>query len=239
MNWLPVQMKLKKMFSIWQGQVASILVVSLLCTWLWYGNYYPSSERQTESFAVKNSSSVRVINSFEEALNSIIPVYSIASRIQPVQPSSRNIVINYGDEDETSLKNMVLMDKVIVLPSVHARHPAGLISPASPLSGIGTLAGKNIFVPKAEKAKKNDTLFTIQLLASKRLHELQKFMSVYPGVNRFKIGLTKHKGTDWYILTMGEFKKRELAEQAIATLPAGISRFKPWVRSAKEFKVIG
>ena len=226
--------KIKKIVTARMGQVASVLFVLVLVNFFWKTNQYSSVTTKNTEIKVQQTAQNLKSKTVEAALQSTIPVYSLASTVQSLQPSSRNLVIDYGDNEENELGNLVLMDKVVVLPSLVSadRSDVSGIS-GSLLPSIGKLALKNAVV------KKTDSLYTIQLLASKHLNELEKFVATQDTHNQFKIAHTNRKGIDWYVLTMGDFGKRALAQQAIDKLPANIAKFKPWVRSAKELKVIG
>lgn len=235
---LPIS-KFKQSLSIPSGQIISVLVASVFFTWFVQTSYFGS--KQNIDVGVKEESA-KVIESkaVEMASHSKIPAYFMASVIQPLQPSSRNLTIDYGDSDDTTLQNMVLMDKVVVLPNVvNAYHPSGSGIAVSSLPAIEIAKGKRDFSNEDNTIKNGFKSFTIQVLASKQPHELEKFVTVHHFNSQFKIALTKRNGIDWYVLTMGEFNKRELAQVAIDTLPAEVSKFKPWVRSTKELKVIG
>ena len=54
-----------------------------------------------------------------------------------------------------------------------------------------------------------------------------------------KINLTKRNGNDWYVLTLGEFRKREQAQDAVKHLPVKLVQLNPWIRQIGQLKVIG
>lgn len=233
------QSKFKKSIFLRLGQSISVVFVVSIVTWLWQTNYYSVPIQNAD---VKTTEPVKAIELtvVEVPLKSHIPAaYSTASMIQVLEPSSRNLVIDSGGSDEMDLNKMVVMDKVLVLPKIILAYPFNESTTlVSELPGIGALASKKI-LPEIKIVKKDRALYTIQLLASKQHREIEKFMAAHHTNGPFKIGYVKRQGKGWYVLTMGEFKKCEHAQRAIDSLSADIAQFKPWVRSAREFTVVG
>lgn len=97
------------------------------------------------------------------------------------------------------------------------------------------------------KEKEDDVLnslkepnkFTLQLLGSYSLEDVQALQSRLKLQNATQIASTKHEGRDWYVLTYGQYSATYLAKLAKDDLPANVAKLHPWVRSTNALHKVG
>jgi DamX protein len=75
--------------------------------------------------------------------------------------------------------------------------------------------------------------FTIQLMASRNKNSLTNFVDNHHIGKIAKIYKIKNNGISWYVLTMGNYKKRHDANHAMQQLPIPLANLKPWIRAIK------
>jgi DamX protein len=230
----PVLKKSKKITTKQLCLTGSLLILMLLPLYLWQTDFsfsMPSFWQSPSSVVTKN----------QGVLTSKIPAFSTASIRQVLQPTPLNRIVDYGDDDDSNLDNMVIMDKVVVIPKAMYRHrienPMIL---SSSIASIGTLLAKtpapmnevSVSVAKGNNvAFANKGRYTIQLLASLNQNDLKRFIVAHHIKNETKISISKRQGVTWYVLTMGAFHKSEHAKSAINNLPKALTKLNPWVRS--------
>lgn len=88
---------------------------------------------------------------------------------------------------------------------------------------------KNVSVQKQAPIRKP---YTLQLMASGSKVQLNRLAQQYTHESHltFKVIHTKRQGTEWYVLTVGRYRTKEEAANAMSTLPIALARLKPWVR---------
>ncbi|KTD24802.1 DamX-like protein [Legionella lansingensis] len=202
----------------------------------------------------------------QEALISEIPAYdndrtasyiapfNLSAMIQAVQPPPLKRVVDIVlDEDEQENNSLVLMDKVVVIPKTisnpHARKVADLERNVlsarelpKPISAPAFSKDAPAVVASAIPVERKVTAggqYTVQLVASQRLEDIQRFMRLHHLSENTKIRKTKHQGHDWFVLTLGEYSGFTQAQQAANSLPASLSQFKPWIRSMTDLNAVG
>lgn len=167
--------------------------------------------------------------------SSDIPAYYVASVRQSINATPLHAGELVGDEEnDKQVNSMVIVDKVIVAPKVLLKHALVIQKSKS------IVVAHSISKPKLKSVKLKplieQTYFTIQLLASHRKDELNRFIQLHHMNGKARVRLTKRAGVDWYVLTIGEYAKRETAKQAVSHLPKDIVAFRPWVRPIGDLK---
>ena len=174
------------------------------------------------------------VSQAESNLTSDIPSYDVASIRHKILATPLHAGELAGnDKDEVHGESLVIMDKVIVAPRVLEKH-APLIKKSLKVAIHAALKPKITSVKL--KPLIDQTYFTIQLLASHKKDELERFIERHHIQGKAKVHSTKRQGTVWYVLTVGEYAKRETAKQAVTHLPKDIAQFKPWVRPLADLK---
>lgn len=81
--------------------------------------------------------------------------------------------------------------------------------------------------------------FTIQLAASHNMSDIHRFRSSHNLLSNTKVShFTNQKGK-WYVLTLGEFGNRSLAQEHINNLPNDLTKLKPWIRPVSGLTLVG
>jgi len=44
---------------------------------------------------------------------------------------------------------------------------------------------------------------------------------------------TRYKGNPWFVVVYGQFKDRDAAQAASASLPSALAKLKPWARTSQ------
>jgi len=78
--------------------------------------------------------------------------------------------------------------------------------------------------------KQSPTHFTIQLLSTRKEETIHKLASDSNLIGDGAYYHTYFKGDDWFVLTCGTYATRDLAEEALQSLPGELKGFSPWVR---------
>ncbi len=173
----------------------------------------------------------------EKNSSSDVPAYYVAAVRQEILPTPlhREKLVETSINDASDLPSMVIMDKVVVAPKVIVQHNSLPIEKSKPVP-VRSLASLNSvkLKPLVEQSR-----YTIQLIASHKRDELRRFIQLHHIKGKTQVRLTKRKGTVWYVLTMGEYSKRQHAKQAVSHLPKDIVQFKPWVRLVSDLKAVG
>ncbi len=185
----------------------------------------------------------------EELLVSFIPTFNDSALIQLVQNVLPKKQILELSEDEQTNDTVALVDKVIVIPTV----------PKQDLNKVAGKAAHQIMkVPVHEKQKQHhitaslhpvlkktiakqihSTGFTIQLIASHRKSDLDRFKRANKITSTTKIRYFNNEKGSWYILTVGEFNTRTEALKKASKLPSSLTKLNPWVRSVSGLRNIG
>lgn len=85
--------------------------------------------------------------------------------------------------------------------------------------------------------KKPDDHFTLQLLGSHQLAQVESVIAVNHLANKSAIYHTQYKKKDWYVLVYGDFDTPDAALAAINRLPPMAQQLKPWVKPFASVKV--
>lgn len=171
-------------------------------------------------------------------LASQVPSLHVASTRQLIQtvPLRKTEQIAYDPEQENAPQP--IMDKVVVVPKTIVPQAV------AHATKVPTAASKAVMEvkPKATLAKAKKGViskriisgeggFTVQLLASSGADELKRFAQHHKIHDKAQIYRIQNRGNAWYVLTLGKYKDRNEAKQAIHQLSTELAKFKPWVRS--------
>ncbi|RUQ89447.1 SPOR domain-containing protein [Legionella septentrionalis] len=194
----------------------------------------------------------------DPVLDSNIPRYDMASTVQYIQPAPlRRAELAFYSEEEDVNNNLVVMDKVVVIPQVAQAKAHQLLEQESTSVAQVVPMGGEIKANKLEikkpvlkiadvKPKKPVMMqhktppgqFTIQLLASHSISALKDFAKIHRLADA-KIRRAQRQGNAWYVLTIGEYKQKESANQAAYQLSKEIAKLKPWIRQLSDLQDIG
>lgn len=223
----------------------AVAMLAIMAAYVWYTPHSRaiSPERVVQTAQNEEVENQRLASEIEPILYSYIPAYEIAAVRQAILPTplrkSDLLAINEDDDEATSDDSLVILDRVIVAPKiVHPQEkPTALIktSPATPAK----IESKLIKSPKALQSIVSQSNYTIQLLASHNKKKLQYFVQAHGLQGKVQLRRSKRGGVEWYVLTFGEYKRRQNAINAFSQLPKEVTQYKPWVRALSEFKQLG
>lgn len=77
----------------------------------------------------------------------------------------------------------------------------------------------------------NPNNYTLQILGTHELSNLQKFTKRYSHITEFAMFKTTYRNKDWYVLVYGIYSSRAEAQAALKEMPAELKNTKPWIRS--------
>ncbi|MCG7495718.1 SPOR domain-containing protein [Vibrio sp. Of7-15] len=78
--------------------------------------------------------------------------------------------------------------------------------------------------------------YTIQVMALSHDKEIKKRAQVLPGSNPIWMNQKEVNGSPWYTILYGDFATKQQAKAAIASLPAKVRAYGPFVRSIDDIK---
>ncbi|CAM2995966.1 SPOR domain-containing protein [Legionella worsleiensis] len=141
-------------------------------------------------------------------------------------------------DDEQELNTVAVVDKVVVIPTVKAREE--LVETQLPLTQTAAVLESKLvefkkpepelIANKTDSQKSGGALYTIQLAASHNISDIHRFRTVNKLLENTRIRhFTNAKG-GWYILTLGEYNSRALAQSMTNKLPPKLAKLKPWIR---------
>lgn len=146
---------------------------------------------------------------------SSIPSWSEGTTRLPIQPSPKRILdVSLDDNSNDSL---VVRDRVLVIPKVFSAKK----NPDLVKKKVAQRLGRSNVIKKS---------YTIQLLASQKQADIKRFLATHSLKGNIKIRMTTRQGKKWYVLTYGEYRKKEQAKLAMGKLPSHLVGLKPWVR---------
>jgi DamX protein len=77
----------------------------------------------------------------------------------------------------------------------------------------------------------NPNNYTLQILGTHELVNLQNFTKQYSHITEFAMFKTTYRNKDWYVLVYGIYSNRTEAQAALKEIPAELKNTKPWIRS--------
>lgn len=181
-----------------------------------------------------------LLSQIEPVLYSVVPSYEVAAVRQAIlaTPLRRNELVAINEEDDVSDESEAVVDKVIVAPKIMPHQEKTVVS-AAPVTQIAPVAPKLVKQTVAVKPIVEQARYTIQLLASHNKRELEHFANFHHLKGKVQLRRSQRQGVAWYVLTLGEYKQRQHAKQAVNSLPKDIAQFKPWIRAIADLKVAG
>lgn len=90
-----------------------------------------------------------------------------------------------------------------------------------------TIMSATIAQPKVQSG------YTIQLMATKNLKALQRFIKQYELNGRVKRYKVNYQQNQWYLVTYGEYTSVREAKSALLSLPVSLKKLHPWVKSTR------
>lgn len=176
-----------------------------------------------------------------------------ASYIASWEDSSTRQLVHYGlpkkqilddfmDEEE-NIDTVAVLDKVVVIPKVKSKNFGEQVLQTqvneSKLPSIPHSVHEKLVTEKPASKKTNVKIFTIQLVASHRIEDINNFKKKNKLLTKAKVRhFTNAKGV-WYILTFGEYDNRSQAQLNIKKLPSELAKLNPWIRSVEGLSNIG
>jgi hypothetical protein len=162
-----------------------------------------------------------------------------------VQKSSQKSVQQAGAEQDF-LKDLALVEAspAVVADSPPPAATPTLIASADPNAWVNELppstAGsavvrsevtQSIWLQDAPK-----TAYTLQLMGSHSEDRVLSFIAEQGSRGEFGYFKTRHRNQPWFVLTLGQYRNRDLALQAIELLPPALRAQKPWARSVASIR---
>lgn len=154
----------------------------------------------------------------------------------------KQILDDFMDEEE-NIDTVAVLDKVVVIPKVKSKNFSEQVLQTqvneSKLPAIPHPVHEKLVTEKPASKKTNVKIFTIQLVASHRIEDINSFKKKNKLLAKAKVRhFTNAKGV-WYILTFGEFDNRSQAQLNIKKLPSDLAKLNPWIRSVEGLSNIG
>ncbi|RUR12666.1 AAA family ATPase [Legionella sp. km772] len=188
----------------------------------------------------------------EIQLVSYIPSFRESAVIQLVENALPKKQILDLSEEELNSNTVALVDKVIVIPTVRKQEIGKEIAKDAVRTSLATVAHEKqkqatlaVARPVQRVVKKSavnqvarSSGFTIQLIASHRKSDLDRFKRNNRIYAATRIRHFSNQKGSWYILTMGEFNTRAEAVKKANNLPASLAKLNPWVRPVSGLKNI-
>lgn len=210
----------------------------------------PSVITSTPVFPNEERTLASEIPNYNERTDSYIPSLTVSSTRQETQPSPLKRVVDIVLDEEEENSSLVVMDKVVVIPKTIGNTPAKQVASLernvvstrdTPKAMAHPALASEVTTTVAVKTPDSTTQqkqYTVQLLASLNLEDVKRFVNDHHLTNT-KIRLTKRQGINWYVLTLGEYGRFDQAQQAAKNLPAGLTQYKPWIRSTTGLNALG
>ncbi|HAU1190711.1 TPA: SPOR domain-containing protein [Legionella pneumophila] len=181
------------------------------------------------------------------------PTQDSVSYIASWEDSSTRQLVHYGlpkkqilddfMDEEDNLNTVAIVDKVVVIPKLKAKNISEQVAQAavsqSKLPPISHSLQTKSVREKPSIKKIDSKLFTIQLAASHKVEDINRFKNQNKWLSQAKVRhFTNAKGS-WYILTVGEYESRNQALLNIKKLPGELAKLNPWIRSVEGLSNIG
>ncbi|KTD82927.1 AAA family ATPase [Legionella waltersii] len=191
---------------------------------------------ETKSTASQSIPSVSYIASWQDS--------SVRQLIEYALPK-KQILDDFSEERE-EIKHVAVVDKVVVIPTVKPQTPPAnvnmvLSKPTAFKSELPKipLASPKQYAAKAQSKAIGKSVYTIQLVASHRVSDVQRFRKSSQLLTKAKVRHFKNDKGTWYVLTLGEFDNRIIAQSNIKKLPPELAKLNPWIRSVSGLANIG
>jgi len=72
--------------------------------------------------------------------------------------------------------------------------------------------------------------YALQLLGAKEKSTVDKFLAMYPSVQKLSYYKTQRNGAPWFVVVQASFPNYEAAKAAVAKLPQKLQKQGPWIR---------
>ncbi len=176
-------------------------------------------------------------------LASLIPAWTDSSTRQFVHFALPKKQILDDFDEEQNVTTVAIVDKVVVIPTVKVNS----VDFDSQASMAMILESQLVKIPefthkvvaKKSYAKAGANKFTIQLAASHKKTDVNRFRQSNKLFANTKVRhFTNAKGT-WYILTLGEYASRNQAQVQANKLPSELAKLNPWIRSVSGLGNVG
>lgn len=219
--------------------------------------YFSGKYNENRSPEIAQLTTTPPIESIVTSLPPLVQKVQPESFIASWQDSSTRQLVHYAlpkkqilddlDDDEEKINTVAIVDKVVVIPSVKARKI--LIDTQLPVAQTAAVLESklvkikgftaNRVAQKTEIKKSTTNLYTIQLAASHKISDIHRFKAGNKLFANAKIRHFKNAKGDWYILTLGEYDSRSVAQSSTSKLPPEIAKLKPWIRSVSGLSSVG
>ncbi|MFO3511594.1 SPOR domain-containing protein [Legionella pneumophila serogroup 1] len=233
--------------------VASFAIVAGL-SYFYFDNVYKAPDNTPKLPDLASVATLPPINDLiKTPTQQAVPKQESVSYIASWEDSSTRQLVHYGlpkkqiledfmDEEDT-LNTVAIVDKVVVIPKLKAKNISEQVGQAvvsqSKLPPIPHSPQTKLASEQPGIKKINSKLFTIQLAASHKVEDINRFKNQNKWLAQAKIRhFTNAKGS-WYILTIGEYESRNQALLNIKKLPGELAKLSPWIRSVEGLSNIG
>ena len=223
--------------------IAASIALIAAAAYIWNPQDSRSTSLAQQEVAYETQENNILLSQIEPVLYSVVPSFEMAAVRQALQatPLRRNELIAINEEDDITDESEAVVDKVIVAPKIISHQEKAVVAttPASPVLIPVKAAPKLIKHTSAVNPIVEQSRFTIQLLASQNKKKLEYFVNTHHLKGKVQLRLSQRQGVAWYVVTLGEYKQRNHAKQAINNLPKDIAQYKPWIRAIADLKVAG
>lgn len=226
-------------FSFVLGAVASYWAASSLGKLPWQRNWTdPREQAKLAALTAVEPVPTKALALSRKQFRSEIPSWLDSSHFQTVEatPPTQEFAELQDEELENEI-NLALVDKVVVIPKIT---PGVDLSRAQALL-VQEASNSAVSVDKKNRqlAKKSTKLYTIQLVASHEIADVNRFRESIPQLAEAKLRHFTNVTGSWYILTLGEYVDPTQAQLQSKQLPPQLSKLNPWVRPLSGLTDIG
>jgi len=146
---------------------------------------------------------------------------SVAAKAPEVKPVSKSAV-STGSKPGVSV--------VASKPEVVKVERPGPVNKTVPVAV--TVAGEN-GLTEAEQSLMRwpSSGYTLQMLGAGMRNSAEQFIHAQAEPQKFYMFQTRYKGNPWFVVVYGQYKDRDAAQAASASLPSALAKLKPWART--------
>jgi len=192
----------------------------------------PVIKAAPEQFAVAQMPTIALAEDYV----SEIPPFTTGAVSEPLQPPPLNKILNFANTEEDELENLVVMDKVVVIPKTLLKHVAQVAPVQEEKIMSSELAPIKTASASVQDAPQSNGQFTIQIQSGANQEDLKRFIVAHHIGKSAHIHQIIRYDYPWYVLTVGKYNQQSEANAALHKLPANLTKLKPWVRPLNGLK---
>lgn len=201
------------------------------------GVQFPSEQTTSQSLVPQH------IDMLDDAASDIQS--SLSERMSDSMPKA--VLRSVAEESQATVPDRDLLADVGLLPVDEV--PAAIVNSPTVIANVDPNAWVNeLPPPAADSASKPEmsqsvwlrdaptSAYTLQLMGSHSEARVLGYIAEQTSRGEFGYFKTRHRNQPWFVLTLGQYRSRDRALQAIELLPPGLRAQKPWARSVASIR---